>query len=136
MSIVVMGFGILFSIVGVVLLISFVLEKIEIRNSSAIVARIVDHEERRVRYGNKRPQTTYAPVYEYSFLGETRRHTSNVGTGTPPALGEEVTLYLSKSGQIYEKRSAAASLIGGIVFIMFGVIFIVMAFNYVQNGTV
>ncbi|MDE7360492.1 MAG: hypothetical protein K2N38_01000 [Oscillospiraceae bacterium] len=136
MSIIVMGFGILFSIVGGVLLISSVLETIEIRNSSEIGAKIVDHEERRVRYGNKRPQTTYAPVYEYSFMGEIRRHTSTVGTGTPPVIGEEVTLYLSKSGQIYEKRSAAASLIGGIVFMMFGVIFIVMAFHYVQSGTV
>lgn len=136
MSIIVMGFGILFSIVGVVLLISSVFEKIEIRNSSEISARIVDHEVRRVRHGNKRPETFYAPVYEYSFWGEVRRHTSNVGTGTPPVLGEEVTLYLSKSGQIYEKRSAVASLIGGIVFMTFGVIFIVMAFNYVQSGTV
>ena len=136
MSIIVMGFGILFSIVGVVLLISSVLEKIEIRNSSAIVARIVDHEERRVRHGNKRPETFYAPVYEYSFFGEVRRLTSNVGTGTPRVLGEEVTLYLSKIGQIYEKRSAVASLIGGIVFMMFGTIFIVLAFNYVQSGTV
>lgn len=136
MSIIVMGFGILFSIVGVVLLISSVLETIEIRNSSEIGARIVDYEERRVRHGNKRHETFYAPVYEYSFLGEVRRHTSNVGTGTPPVLGEEVTLYLSKSGQIYEKQSAVTSLIGGIVFMTFGVICIVMAFNYVQSGTV
>lgn len=136
MSIIVMGAGILFSFFGVVLLIASVFERTEIKNSSAITARIVDYEERSVRYGRKRPTKTYAPVYEYSFLGEIRRHTSNVGNGTPPVLGEEVTLYLSKSGRIYEKRSAVTSLIFGIVFMMFGTIFIVLAFNYVQSGTV
>lgn len=136
MSIVVMGFGILFSLCGIVLIISSVMEKIEIRNSSEIGARIVDHEERRVIHGRRRPQITYAPVYEYSFLGETRRHTSNVSTNVIPTLGEEVKLYLSKSGKIYEKRSAVTSLIMGSVFVMFGVIFIVLAFGYVQSGTV
>lgn len=136
MSIVVMSFGILFSLCGVVLIFFSVMERIEIRNSSEIGARIVDYEEKRVILGRRRPQISYAPVYEYSFLGETRRYTSNVSTNVIPTPGEEVMLYLSKSGRIYEKRSAVTSLIMGIVFMMFGVIFIVFAFGYVQSGTV
>ncbi|MBD5130824.1 MAG: hypothetical protein HDT43_13020 [Ruminococcaceae bacterium] len=136
MSIIVMGGGILFSLFGVVLLFASVFERSEIKKSFAITAKIVDCEKKTVRYGRKRPTKSYYPVYEYSFLGEVRRHTSNVGSGDPPALGGEVTLYLSKSGHIYEKQSALTSLIFSIVFLMFGVIFIVIAIKYVQGGVV
>ncbi len=72
--------GIIFSVVGVVMIINFVRQIAEMRNCYEVDARIVDYEEKRItriHNGRKHTTVTYAPVYEYVDFGETKRYTSD-----------------------------------------------------------
>lgn len=125
--------GILFSVIGIVMIINFVRQIAAMRNCYEIDARIVDYEEKRIthrRNGHRSTTVTYAPVYEYIDFGETKRYTSKVGTSIVPTLGNEVTLYLSTGGKVYEKGSAVATLVLGIVCLVLGVLFVVVGFGH------
>lgn len=52
-----------------------------------VPGRIVSYTESRDEDG-----TSYAPVYEFRFEGETRRHEANVSTSTVPDVGDTRTL--------------------------------------------
>lgn len=124
--------GILFSVIGIALIVVFVRQVIAMRNGYELDARIVDYEEKRVtRYHNGHSSTyiTYAPVYEYTDVGNVRRYTSEVGISVIPTIGEETTVFISKSGEVYEKRGAVGVLIIGIVCTVLGVVVTVAGFQ-------
>lgn len=125
--------GIIFSVIGVVMIVKFVWQMIAMRNCYEIDARIVDYEEKIVTHihnGHKHTTVIYAPVYEYVDFGETKRYTSDVSISVMPELGKEVTLSLSTGGKVYEKGSAVAALALGIVCLIFGVAAIVLGSGY------
>lgn len=112
------AFGLLFAVIGVIPLIIGIWLNSERKACRAVSARIVDYE---MRQHSRRSWASH-PVYEYTDFGEIRRHTSSVGLrGVLKPVGEEVTIYISKSGKIHEKGSAAMMLILGIAFIVCGV---------------
>lgn len=124
--------GILFSIIGIVMIINFVRQIAAMRNCYEVDARIVDYEEKRIthsRNGHRSTTVTYAPVYEYVDFGETKRYTSDVSISVIPELGKEVTFSLSTGGKVYEKGSAVAVLVLGIVCLLFGVAAVALGFG-------
>lgn len=115
--------GILFLVVGIVQIVIFVRQVVAMRSGYELDARIVDYKEKRVtHYNNGRRSTsiTYAPVYEYTDAGNVRRYTSEVSTSIVPTIGKEVTIFLSNSGEVFEKRGAVGVLIIGIVCMVLG----------------
>lgn len=127
--------GIFFSVTGVVMIVKFVRQMAEMRNCYEIDARIVDYEEKRITHihnGHKHTTITYAPVYEYVDFGETKRYTSDVSISVMPELGKEVTLSLSTGGKVYEKGSAVAALVLGIVCLIFGVAAVALGINLIK----
>ena len=117
------AFGILFAIIGIILVVVGIRQRSDMNDCSEVSARIVDIEVRTYRRSHQ-VHTCYIPVYEYIFLGETKRHTgSSSMNDITGSVGTETTLYVSKSGKIYEKGAAAVMLIVGVVFAVFGVFF-------------
>ena len=117
------AFGLLFAIIGIILLMVGVRQKSDMKDCREVIARIVDFEVRR----HTRHSYASHPVYEYTDFGEIKRYTSFVGLkGISESVGTEVTLYISKRGKIYEKRTSAVLLILGIGFTAFGVVFTVV----------
>ncbi len=125
--------GIIFSVVGIVMIINFVRQIAGMRNCYEVDARIVDYREDVTVHrhnGSRTKIRIYTPIYEYVDFGETKRYTSKVGTSVLPAVGEETTLLLSTGGMVYEKGGAIASLVMGIVCIVFGVAAIALGFGH------
>lgn len=122
------AFGILFSVIGLIILFVSVRQRAGMRDSREIAARIVDFEKRHHRNRGTLEAWVilYAPVYEYTEFGDIKRYTSNVSSTDPDPIGTEVTLYLSKSGKIYEKKGAALLIILGAAFMAFGIFFTVL----------
>lgn len=121
------AFGLLFAIIGIIVIIVGIRQKSDMKDCREVIARIVDFEVSHYRRHNQ-PHTYYAPVYEYTDLGETKRYTSSVGqsiNNSRPVdtVGTQTTLYLSKSGKIYENRAANMMIIAGVAFTVFGVFF-------------
>lgn len=124
--------GIMFIVTGVVMIIKFVRQIADMRNCYEVDARIVDYEEKRIthsRNGHRSTSVTYSAVYEYVDFGETKRYTSDVSISVIPELGKEVTLSLSTGGKVYEKGSAAVTLVLGIVCLLFGVAAVMLGFG-------
>ena len=120
-------FGAIFIIIGIALIIDYVRNNAEIKNSREINAVIVDFvEKKRSTQGDGTFHMIYAPVYEY-YDGEVKRFTSPVSSTGHEALGTEVTLYISESGKINERRSVIITLIIGIIFAAAGAGFVVLA---------
>ncbi len=118
-----MVIGILFAILGIILVIVGIRQRSDMKECSEVSARIVDVEVRTYRRSYQ-VHTCYIPTYEYTFLGETKRYAgSSSMNDITGSVGTEVTLYVSKSGKIYEKGAAAVMLIVGVVFAVFGVFF-------------
>lgn len=125
-----MAFGILFAVMGTMILIAALRQRAEMRNCREVSARIVDFEKIRRRNGGAIATwyTLYKPVYEYAELGDVKRYVSDVGSTDPVPVGTEATLYLSKSGKIYDKQYSALMLIVGAAFMAFGIFFAVLGF--------
>lgn len=127
-----MAFGILFAVIGTAVIIVSIKQRTEMRDCREITARIVDFEERRYRKKGAIAGwgILYAPVYEYTEFGGVKRFVSNVGSSDPAPVGTEVTLYISKSGKVYDKQDSALMLIVGIAFVVIGIFFAAMGFIF------
>ncbi|MDE7288922.1 MAG: hypothetical protein K2N71_05380 [Oscillospiraceae bacterium] len=120
-------FGAIFIIIGIALVIDYIRHNAEIKNSREINATIVDFvEKKRSTQGDGTFHMIYAPVYEY-YDGEVKRFTSPVSSTGQVQLGTEVTLYISESGKVSERRSVVITLIMGIIFAAVGAVFVVLA---------
>lgn len=125
-------FGILFVIIGVVLLVFYKRISQAIRDAREISGKIVDFKEVRYKRQNSGGyHTTYAPVYEYYYNGEFQRYTSPVSTSTPDPLGTSVTLYISANGQIIEKSEGKFLLVAGIIFASVGAVFVLASIFFI-----
>ncbi|MCM1497190.1 MAG: DUF3592 domain-containing protein [Clostridium sp.] len=125
-------FGILFVIIGVVLLVFYKRISQAIRDAREISGKIVDFKEVRYKRQNSGGyHITYAPVYEYYYNGEFQRYTSPVSTSTPAPLGTSVTLYISADGQITEKSEGKLLLVAGIIFASVGAVFVLASVFFI-----
>lgn len=117
--------GIIFGVIGIVMIGFSVLQAVAMAGGYELDARIVDYERKEtVRYnnGHRRVYLTYAPVYEYVDAGNTKRYTSAVFMSVIPEVGEETTIFISRSGKVVDKRGAVGILIMGIVLVVFGAV--------------
>lgn len=117
--------GIIFSVIGLVMIVFSVRQTASMRGGYKLDARIVDYEEKiltRYRNGHKSTSKTYAPVYEYVDAGETKRHTSAVFISVMPKLGKETTVFISGRGEVVDRGAAVIILIVGIIFVVLGML--------------
>ncbi|MDE7231097.1 MAG: hypothetical protein K2N56_11510 [Oscillospiraceae bacterium] len=121
--------GIIFSVIGLVMIGYSVRQAVSMRGGYELDARIVDYEKKTSTHhhnGHRTTFITYAPVYEYVDAGETKRHTSIVFVSVMPKIGKETTVFISSSGEIVDRGGVVGVLICGIIFVVFGVIAVVV----------
>lgn len=117
--------GVIFLVIGLVMIIFSVRQAVAMRGGYKLDARIVDYEERiltHYRNGHKSTSKTYAPVYEYVDAGETKRHTSVVFISVMPKIGKETTVFISSRGEVVDRGAAVGVFIAGVLFAAFGVL--------------
>lgn len=124
------AFGILFLLIGSIMIIVSVGVNVRINSSRQVSARVAEVIETRTKTRKDYESVLYTPVYEYYDDGEVRTYKSLVSTSMPVEAGSEATLYISENGTIYERRGTPAALFIGIIFAAFGFFF---AFIHVKK---
>ena len=117
------AFGILFLIIGVIMITVSVGANVRMINSRRVSARVVEVIETHSKPRKDYESILYTPVYEDYDGGEVRTYESLVSTSMPVETGGEVTLYISENGIIYEKTSTLITLFMGILFAVTGGMF-------------
>lgn len=115
------AFGILFLIIGAVMIIVSIWINARIVSSRPVSATISEVIETRTQTRKDYESVFYTPVYEYSDGGEIKTYTSSVSSSMPEEIGSEATLYISDNGIIHEKRGTLAIFSMGIIFTALGV---------------
>ncbi|MEZ3453097.1 MAG: DUF3592 domain-containing protein [Oscillospiraceae bacterium] len=117
------AFGILFLIIGAVMIIVSVWINVRMFSSRHVSATVSEVIETRTQTRKDYESVFYMPVYEYSDGGEVKTYTSSVSSSMPAEIGSETTLYILENGIIYEKRGTLATFFMGIVFTAIGIFF-------------
>ena len=117
------AFGILFLIIGAIMITVSAGANLRMINSRRVNARIVEVIETHSKPRKDYERILYTPVYEYYDGGEVRTYESPVSTSMPVEMDGEVTLYISENGIIYEKRGILTTLFMGILFAALGYFF-------------
>lgn len=117
------AFGILFLLIGAIMITVSVGINVRINSSRQVSARVAEVIETRTKTRKDYESILYTPVYEYYDGGEVRTYKSLVSTSMPVEAGSEATLYISKNGMIYERTGTLAALFMGIVFTVLGFFF-------------
>ena len=122
---IVMFLGVVFLVLGVILLLVSLWNIVRMENSRRVIAMVVDVIETRSNYREEESTgVLYTPVYEYyDNNGEVRTYKSLVSTSMLVEVGDKVTLYISENGIIYEKTSTLITLFMGILFAVTGGMF-------------
>ena len=128
-----MAFGVIFTLIGLGVIIGGFVHKNSINNSREVSGKIVDFIERKVRNSKGRTRTYKFPVYEYYDDGEYKRYESNLYTAPPKPLGTDVTLYISEDGKVREEQGTLFMFLFGGIFALAGIILAVYAL-VVFNG--
>lgn len=127
MKIVFTAFGLLFTLIGIGVIIGSFVYKNALKKSREVSGTIVDFIKRRGQAQGGHMHTYCYPVYEYYDNGEFKRHESNVSVMPPKPLGTEVTLYISDDGKIREEQSTSFLILFGSIFAFVGIIFTIVA---------
>ncbi|MBD5140276.1 MAG: hypothetical protein HDT25_02505 [Ruminococcus sp.] len=121
---IVMFLGVVFLVLGVILLLVSLWNIVRMENSRRVIAMVVDVIETRSNYREEESTgVLYTPVYEYYDNGEVRTYKSLVSTSMLVEVGDKATLYISDNGIIYEKTSTLITLFMGILFAVTGGMF-------------
>lgn len=113
-------FGILFLLVGVIMIIVSVWVNLSMIDSRRISANVSEVIETRTQTRKDYESILYTPVYEYRDGGEVKTYKSLVSSSMPAEVGSEATLYISGNGIIYENRGTLTTLFMGIIFAALG----------------
>ena len=106
-------------VAGLAMVIFSAIRMTRLKKCRTITGRVVDEV---YEYHTDADGTTQSrfPVYEYEWQGQTHRYQSHASGGK--GVGATVELYIDADGVIYEKRSAVAILIIGIVVLVMAVV--------------
>lgn len=131
------GIGVLFTLIGVGVIIGGLVQRNSIKNSREVNATIVENiETKRRRQGDKHDfgsqtvhgtVTYYTPVYEYYDGGEVKRYKSTVSSTSHKPVGTEETLYIDRDGKVRSKAGSSFMFLFGGVFALVGVVFAVVS---------
>ncbi|MDE7294638.1 MAG: hypothetical protein K2N72_09475 [Oscillospiraceae bacterium] len=122
------AFGLLFLILGIFMTINAVRLIISAKNGRRVIATVVDVIQKRHIERKHRVRYYYIHTYEYYDNLEPKLYQSRERESTQRPIGSEETLYISADGFIIEKITCVKLLVIGLVFLAFGVFFIINAF--------
>lgn len=127
---VLVGFGgLVFLLVGLWQLSHGIRRKKELTNARCIPATITRFIVKKTTDSDGHRSNTYFPVWEYNYYGETKEHKSTVSKSGRQEIGSVSTVYITESGDVFEKKEAKASWGIAIVFTVLGAgLFAVMMF--------
>lgn len=117
------AFGILFLIIGAIMIIVSVWINVRMFSSRPVSATVSEVIETRTQTRKDYESVFYTPVYEYSDGVVVKTYTSSVSSSMPAEIGSETTLYILENGIIYEKRGTLATFFMGIAFTAIGIFF-------------
>jgi hypothetical protein len=84
--------------------------------------------------------TTYSPVYEYEFAGQTYRHETSVSTSSQPSIGETTTLLVDPDDPTEVKPDTfldkwfLATILGGLGVLFGGLSVVFMVVGVARRG--
>lgn len=121
--------GLVFLLFGVWQLSHGIRRKKELAHARTVSATLTRFSISKNRNSDGDSYNTYFPVWEYDYCGETREHKSTVSKSGRQEIGSISTIYITESGDVFEKKEAKESWGIAIVFTVLGVgLFAVMMF--------
>ena len=112
--------GLVFLLFGIWQLSHGIRRKKELANARIMSATLTRFTMSKNRDNDGHSYNTYFPVWEYDYYGETKEHKSTVSKSGRQDIGSVSTIYITESGDVFEKKEAKSSWGVAVVFTVLG----------------